>query len=95
MEEDHFEGSGTSQVKNDKGLNLGSDRGQERITDVKAEFTAAKDCLYFGGVLNATSEARGSGYPGRQKVNSKAQTSKGRVRLKSEWKWSLSKAVKP
>lgn len=81
------------QVKNNKGLHLGSDRGEE-MTDAKAEFITAKDCLHPGGVLNGSSKARGPHYPGRQKVNSKAQTSKGRVRLKREWKWSLSEAVK-
>lgn len=39
--EDHLEGSATIQVRNDKGLNQGSDRGEEEITDVKAEFTGA------------------------------------------------------
>lgn len=60
---------------------------------MKAEFTGA-GTVCIQGLLNRTSEVRGSGYPGRQKVNSKAQTSKGKVRLKSEQKWSLSKAVK-
>lgn len=80
------------QVRNDKGLNQGGVRGEQEITGAKAEFTAARGCLHLGGMLNGTSEATGSGYPGRQKVNSKAQTSKGR--LKREWKWPLSKAVR-
>lgn len=40
------------QVKNNKGLHLGSDRGE--ITDAKAEFITAKDCLHLGGVLMET-----------------------------------------
>lgn len=40
-EEEHLQGFAIIQVRNDKGLNQGSDRGEEEITDGEAEFTGA------------------------------------------------------
>lgn len=50
-------------------------------------------CLHLG-VGTWTCGTRGTGYPGKQKVNSKAQTSKGRVRMKRGWNQPLKPAVK-
>lgn len=46
------------------------------------------------GALPGTCGTKGAGSPGRLKVNSEAQTSKGRDRLNQDWKRPLCTAVK-
>lgn len=70
-------------MRNDKGLNQGNDK-QAEITDVKAVLGRQNlqelRSVCIVGKWNFGSKRLA--YSRRQKVNSKLQTSKGRVRLK-------------